>query len=166
MGKGHRLSGRFYMEYAGNGRGREMKPEKMNLKGSMTVEMSFLMPMVLFLIMGCILAVFYYHDKNVLAGAAYETAVVGSNRARERDGADAGELTALYTERTKGKCILFGGSSAQVSVGEKEIEVKAAAQKGIFRLSVSKKAAVTDPEKNIRDHRRVKEMIDGATKNG
>ena len=41
-------------------------------RGSMTVEMSFLMPMILFLIMGCILAVFYYHDKNILSGAAYE----------------------------------------------------------------------------------------------
>ena len=56
------------------------------LQGSMTVEMSFLMPMILFLIMACILAVFYYHDKNILAGAAYETAVAGSTKAREKDG--------------------------------------------------------------------------------
>ena len=57
----------------------------MKLKGSMTVEMSFLMPMIMFLIMGCILTVFYYHDKNVLSGAAYETAVAGSTRMRERE---------------------------------------------------------------------------------
>ena len=37
--------------------------KRRKLSGSMTVEMSFLMPMILFLIMGCILAVFYYHDK-------------------------------------------------------------------------------------------------------
>ncbi len=137
----------------------------MKLKGSMTVEMSFLMPMIMFLIMGCILAVFYYHDKNVLSGAAYETAVAGSTRMRERDGIDEGELEALYAERTEGKCILFAGSSAQVSVGEKEIVVEATAQKGRFMLSVLKKAAVTDPEKYIRDRRRMKEVIDGATDN-
>jgi hypothetical protein len=135
------------------------------LKGSMTVEMSFLMPMIMFLVMGCILAVFYYHDKNVLSGAAYETAVAGSTRMRERDGIDEGELEALYAERTEGKCILFAGSSAQVSVGEKEIVVEATAQKGRFMLSVLKKAAVTDPEKYIRDRRRMKEVIDGATDN-
>ena len=56
------------------------------LNGSMTIEMSFLMPIILFLIMNCILVVFYYHDKNVLAGAAYETAVVGSTKAREKEG--------------------------------------------------------------------------------
>lgn len=137
----------------------------MKLKGSMTVEMSFLMPMIMFLIMGCILAVFYYHDKNVLSGAAYETAVAGSTRMRERDGIDEGELEALYAERTEGKCILFAGSSAQVSVGGKEIVVEATAQKGRFMLSVLKKAAVTDPEKYIRDRRRMKEVIDGATDN-
>ena len=137
----------------------------MKLKGSMTVEMSFLMPMIMFLIVGCILAVFYYHDKNVLSGAAYETAVAGSTRMRERDGIDEGELEALYAERTEGKCILFAGSSAQVSVGEKEIVVEATAQKGRFMLSVLKKAAVTDPEKYIRDRRRMKEVIDGATDN-
>lgn len=121
--------------------------------------------MIMFLVMGCILAVFYYHDKNVLSGAAYETAVAGSTRMRERDGIDEGELEALYAERTEGKCILFAGSSAQVSVGEKEIVVEATAQKGRFMLSVLKKAAVTDPEKYIRDRRRMKEVIDGATDN-
>ena len=33
------------------------------MKGSMTVEMSFLMPMILMLIMSSILAAFYFHDK-------------------------------------------------------------------------------------------------------
>ena len=56
-----------------------------NLKGSMTVELSFLMPIILLLIMSSILAAFYFHDKNVLAGAAYETAVVGSTKIREKD---------------------------------------------------------------------------------
>lgn len=56
------------------------------VQGSMTVEMSFLMPIILFLIMGCILSVFYYHDKIILSGAAYETAVVGVQRRGRRRG--------------------------------------------------------------------------------
>lgn len=47
-----------------------------------TVEMSFLMPIIMLLVMSSIYAFFYYHDKNIIAGAAYETAVVGSNKAR------------------------------------------------------------------------------------
>lgn len=51
-----------------------------------TVEMSFLMPIIMLLVMSSIYAFFYYHDKNIIAGAAYETAVVGSNKAREKTG--------------------------------------------------------------------------------
>lgn len=126
------------------------------VRGSMTVEMSFLMPMILFLIMGCILAVFYYHDKNILSGAAYETAVTGSTKARAKDGVREGELEQLFQERIKGKCILFPGAQAAVSVGEDEIEVTAAASRRGMKVSVSKRAAVTEPEKYIRNMRRLK----------
>lgn len=126
------------------------------VQGSMTVETSFLMPMILFLIMGCILAVFYSHDKNILSGAAYETAVVGSTKAREKDGVTEGELEQLFRERVRGKCILFSDVRAAVTVGKDEIEVTAAASKRRMKVSVSKRAAVTDPEKYIRNMRRLK----------
>ena len=77
--------------------------KRYELQGSITVEMSFLVPMILFLIMSCILAVFYYHDKNILSGAAYETAVVGSVKAREKDGVKEGELESLFHQRTGNK---------------------------------------------------------------
>lgn len=131
------------------------------LKGSMTVEMSFLMPIILLLIMSSILAAFYFHDKNILSGAAYETAVVGSTKMREKDKVAEGELEALFRERVGRKCILFAGSSASVSIKKTEICIKASARKGRFGLSVIKRAAVTEPEDYIRDIRRVKEIADG-----
>ena len=124
------------------------------LQGSMTVEMSFLMPMILFLIMGCILTVFYYHDKNILSGAAYETAVVGSTKAREKDGVKEGELETLFYERVKNKCIMFVRPQVSVNVEKEEIEIIAAASRKYMKISVSKKAAITTPEKKIRDLRR------------
>lgn len=135
------------------------------LKGSMTVEMAFLMPIILFLILSCILTVFYFHDKNVLAAAAYETTVVGSTKMREPEGVDEGELTELFAQRTEGKCILFAQSQSSVSVGEEQIQVKAFAEKGKFKVSVLKRASVTEPEKYIRDRRKFREVIDGATNN-
>ena len=106
--------------------------------------------------MGCILAVFYYHDKNILSGAAYETAVVGSTKAREKDGVEEGELEQLFRQRVGKKCILFPGAQAAISVGKDEIEVTAAASRRGMKVSVSKKAAVTDPENYVRDLRRLK----------
>ena len=129
---------------------------KSYFSGSFTVEMSLLMPMILFLIMGCMLASFYYHDKNILAGAAYETAVVGSTKAREKDGVDTSELESLYRERIGKKCILFSGVNVKSTVGEDEIRITATAKKRRFSVSAESKAAVTKPEKYLRDVRRIK----------
>lgn len=127
-----------------------------HLSGSFTVEMSLLMPMILFLIMGCVLACFYYHDKNIIAGAAYETAVVGSTKAREKDGVGEEELNALFRERVGRKCILFSRVKSTCEVSKEEIRVLASAKKRRMSLRVESRAAVTEPEKYIRDIRRIK----------
>lgn len=124
--------------------------------GSITVEMSFLMPMILFLILSCILAVFYYHDKNIISGVAYETAVVGSTKAREREGVTSEELQELFEQRLQGKCILFPGVRAKIGVGEEEIKVEVIASWNRIQMSTVKYASVTEPETYIRDIRRWK----------
>ncbi len=117
-----------------------------------TVEMSFLMPMILLLIMSSILGVFYYHDKNIIAGAAYETAVVGAVKARERDGVDTRELEKLFEERVGDKCILFDGAQVTASAGDDEIEILARGERRGMSISVLKRMPVTDPERKIRDY--------------
>lgn len=106
--------------------------------------------------MGCVLACFYYHDKNIIAGAAYETAVVGSTKAREKDGIQEAELKALFQERVGKKCILFPGAVAVCSVSKEEIHVSAVAKRRKMLLAVESRAAVTEPERYIRDIRRIK----------
>lgn len=130
--------------------------KKYRVQGSMTVEMSLLMPMILFLIMECILAVFYFHDKNILSGAAYETAVVGSTKVREKDGVKKEELETLFYQRVKGKCILFAHPQVSVKIENDEIKVTAVGSRKYMKASVIKRAAVTDPEKEIRNLRRIK----------
>ncbi len=124
------------------------------LQAVFTVEMSVLVPLALFLIMSCILVFFYFHDKNILSAAAYETAVAGSTKAREKGGVDAAELEALFAERIQGKCILFAGAQAGISVSEEEIKVEITAAKGGMSLALKHRAAVTEPEKEIRKWRR------------
>ncbi len=130
-----------------------------------TVEMSFLMPILLLLIMSSILGAFYYHDKNVIASAAYETVVQGSNKARERDGVEAEELEALFRERIKDKCILFSGAEVSASIEEEEIVVTAKASKRKMVVTVEKKMPVTDPEKRIREIKKGKDLLHGKESN-
>ena len=131
-----------------------MSRQARSLKASFTVEMSVIVPLALFLVMAAVLVIFYYHDKNILSAAAYETAVAGSTKAREKDGADAGELEALFAERIHGKCILFAGADVGVSASDDEITVKVSASRRGMRLMVEQRAAVTEPEKEIRKWRR------------
>ena len=108
--------------------------KKHALNGSFTVEMSLLMPIILFLVMGCVLACFYYHDKNIIAGAAYETAVVGSTKAREKDGIQEAELKAgrekvhplsgsrggMFREQRRDPCVGRGEKTEDVTCGRKQ----------------------------------------------
>ena len=140
-----------------------------------TVEMSFLMPIIMLLIMSSIYAFFYYHDKNIIAGAAYETAVVGSNKASnkarekpdsqtgsgDRSGTDAAELETLFQSRVNGKCILLSTIQGQVTVEEDEVCVRAQGTWRKMKVSVEKRAAITEPEKKLRDIKKIKEFVNG-----
>ena len=129
-----------------------------------TVEMSFLTPIIMLLVMSSIYAFFYYHDKNIIAGAAYETAVVGSNKAREkpdRSGTDAAELETLFQSRVNGKCILLSTIQGQVTVEGDEVCVRAQGTWRKMKVSVEKRAAITEPEKKLRDIKKIKEFVNG-----
>ena len=134
---------------------------KDKLKAVMTVEMSFLIPIIVFLFMGIVLSMFYYHDKNVINGAAYETAVTGSIKMREKEGVSEAELKEFCKDRIDGKCFFLVSYYIDVSIDKEEVVVGISAWKGRFRLSVLKKAAITTPEKRIRNIRRL-DITDGA----
>lgn len=125
------------------------------LNGSMTVEMSFIVPMVLFLVMNLILAMFYYHDKNILNGAAYETAVVGSVKLRGENTITKEELTTFCEDRIKRKCFFLTSSNIEVQIMEDEVEVRIISSKNGYKVTVEKRAPVTSPESEIRDIRRL-----------
>lgn len=132
-----------------------MRRIKKGRLGSMTIEMAYIMPLFGMVFYLCVIAVFYYHDKNIITGCAYETVVVASTKAREKDGITAETVNALFRERVKGKCILFSNVLADVTVQEERIEIQALALNKRMKLLVKQKAEVTDPEKYIRDMRRL-----------
>lgn len=130
-----------------------------------TVEMSYLMPLIVLLMVSSILGIFYYHDKNIISGAAYETAVVGSTKVRQKGGVKEDELRALFEERIKGKCILFDRVAVSVSVDRDELRIAGTGTRRGMKVSVLRRMNITDPEKKIRDIRRVKKLGDGTKDN-
>lgn len=125
------------------------------LKGSFTVETAYLMLLFAAVFVLCVLGVFYFHDKSILSACAYETAVIGSTMAREKDGVEDGELEAAFLERIRGKCILFSDVDISVDVDEEQVTAAVMARRGKMSASVSHKAKVTEPEEYIREVRKV-----------
>lgn len=130
-----------------------MKVKRLN--AVMTIEMAIIIPLVLFMVMGLILTIFYFHDKNILNGAASETAVVGSARLRDSEEVDEEDLENFCRERIQGKCIFLVSHRIDVSVSDTEVVVEVTAAKRDFSISVIKKAVVTEPERKIRNMRRL-----------
>lgn len=143
-----------------------MRQERMELKGVITIEMSYLLPVIFVLFSMIVYTVFYYHDKNILIGAAGETAVVGTQIQRKPDETGQTDMESFFQERIRGKLILFGGADVTVDVSEDWVCVSAAARKRGMSLNVTQKAEVTEAEKTIRRKRIAESVIERSEEDG
>lgn len=134
------------------------------LSGVITVEMSYLIPTILVLFMMIIYTTFYYHDKNILIGAASETAALGAQLERAPGNDGQTDLAGFYQERIQGKLILFSGADVAVSIEKKWAEVSAYADWGNMRLHVIQRAALQEPEAVIRRKWMAEKAIDKVKK--
>lgn len=123
--------------------------------GMITIEMAYIAPVMLLVFFLSVMGIFYYHDKEIIASCAYEAAVVGSAKAREKSGATAETVEAVFEERALGKCILFGKVQGSAQIDEEKVVVKASAVRGKIRLSVTETAGITKPEAKIRKYRKL-----------
>ena len=138
-----------------------MVKRKSKVRGSEMVEMAYLMPVVMITWMFVVFILFYYHDKNILNGAAYETAVAASEVWHEKQALPEGQMEQYFQDRIAKKMLYFGSASAEISSGEKEITVAASASTWRMSISASKKQAITEPEKLVRMKRAGKTFLEG-----
>lgn len=128
------------------------------VKASATIEMAYIAPMVLIIVMLTCFLLFYYHDKNILAAAVYESAVVGSEAMREGDGITEAELSSYMDKRIQGKLIYFGTIQTSCKCREDQVEITVQAYKHRMQLTVEAKCPVNQPEIYIRNMKRLKEI--------
>lgn len=127
---------------------RQTEIRKNCVKGSSVIEMSYIMPLFLGLLVLIMHAVFYYHDKAVLNGAAGETAILGAQADR---GKETGyDLENFFRERTEGKLIYMTKTDVSVEKTGDEIIVSAEARRSFMKLEICQKALIVTPEKQIR----------------
>lgn len=128
------------------------------VRGSITVEMAYILPTIILMFLLIVYTVFYYHDKNILNGAAGETAVAGAQYAREK-GKDELDLNSFFRQRIGTKLILLKLSSVEVSKDKKQVVVSVSAEKKWMCVTMVKKAVIPDPEKKIRTKRKLESLV-------
>ena len=125
------------------------------LKASATIEASYIVPLILVIVASVIYLTFYMHDKNIIIGAAYETAVAGGAKMRWEEENIEQDLQKFYQGRIEGKLIFFRRTSVEVKCSEEEIIVTAAASKRKFHVNIIQKYRYTKPEESLRKIRRI-----------
>lgn len=124
-----------------------------------TVEMSFLFPVILGILSLLFHTIFYYHDKNILIGTAAETAVIGAQMERKPNQRGEADLTEVYRQRIHGKLILFPEAMAVCEITNIKVTVTIKAVWKKMELEVEQSAPLLHPERIIRD----KKIINGIT---
>lgn len=132
---------------------------KRTVSGVITVEMTYIVPMIFFIFVMIIYTVFYYHDKNILIGTAAETAVIGAQLERKPNQRGEADLTEVYRQRIYGKLILFPEAMAVCEITNTKVTVTIKAVWKKMELEVEQSAPLLHPERIIRD----KKIINGIT---
>lgn len=128
---------------------------KYSKKGSFTIEAAMIVPLILLVFVFSIYLMFYYHDKNILKGAAYETAVVGSGRTQY----EIKDLDRYFQRRIRGKLILFASAQTEIQIRQEEILVSVSTQRGRMKMAVMTSARRTEPEMFIRNLRNIEKGL-------
>lgn len=122
------------------------------MKGSFMIEATYMIPITLLVWMLIIFGLFYYHDKQILSGAAYETAVAGSRMMHEEGVLHKEKAEQYFRQRIQGKLLFFGEQAVHCELVEEDrgILLHATANAKRMKVHAHARAAVTEPEKKIR----------------
>ena len=127
---------------------------KKRLKASLAIEAAVIIPMVLLMFAGMISVLFYYHDKIIITGAAYEIAAVGS----AEDEITREELAEQFEERVDNKLLLFRKIHMSIQIEETDMTIQCKAVQNSMVLEVEVCMCRTAPEKYIRNIRSIEKL--------
>lgn len=130
------------------------------LRGAFTIEVAYLFPLIMLVFVVLLYLLFYYHDKNVLLGAAHEAAAYGAGV----EEIDEELLANYFTERIKGKLLLFTKLEKEIVLQKEKVTVTCNASKELLSLRVECSVNQTKPEDYIRSVRKIIKLGEGREK--
>lgn len=130
------------------------------MRGSITIEASVIVPMIFMVFALIITALFYYHDKNVVASAAHETVVLGCGK----EETSSEELESYFRQRIRKKLILFSSITPEVTVEKEEIQIICRGRKNGMSMQVQMQMKKTEPEQFVRKLKGIERIKEGLGK--
>ena len=124
------------------------------LKANITIEAAVIVPLILMVLAVIISILFYYHDKNVIKGLAYETAMIFSN---EKE-VTSEEIEEYFREHLGRKMLVFSSVNVNTAVEDEEIQISCSASRRFMKVEVEAKVRRTQPEVWIRRIRLAKKL--------
>lgn len=126
-------------------------------KASVTVEMSYIIPIILLVIVILIRVSFYFHDKIVLSGLVGETLVTGTQYVREQ-GRERVDLEMFFKNRMRNKLLILHVDEVDVLEKNKNIRLKVNAKKHKMQLHLEQNTNIIRPEEILRKKRKWEEL--------
>lgn len=120
-----------------------------NLKGSITIEISCMVPVFMLILYLSAMGAFYFYDKNVLTACAYEAVTTALVKEREEEPLEA-MIKEIFQERIRGKCLLFTHPNVEVSKDEVTAQIGVTVKKKKMKLDIEVMGYRIEPEKQIR----------------
>ena len=133
-------------------------------KASTVVEMAYLMPVVLLTWILVIFSLFHFHDKSVIAGAAYESAIVGAELWNDVEEEKITKIEKYFQERVKDKLLFYKNVDSEVKVEETKVEITATTARYFMKVNVKEWAVISMPEQEIRKKQCWEEAVEDAIK--
>lgn len=128
------------------------------VKGSMTIEMTYIMPVILLVFAVTIYCTFYLYDKNILCAIAYEGVVIGKNQYATATGIEEEELEKFPLENGENRLLFFVLDDVKIEVEEDAIGIDLHVEKGIMGITVSQSMPLVEQEAYVRKMRLLKEL--------
>lgn len=132
----------------------------MRLKGSATIEMIYIMPVIFLVFLAAVYMAFYFHDKNALQGITYEAAVIGSSQYRTNDGIQEGEIIEFIQEKGAARMLFLSVPEVEITVLEDEIIIATSSSKNKLKVEVEKSLPLEQLETKVRSTNIIEGVLD------
>ena len=120
------------------------------------MELAWIMPMILLVLISCITLTFYFYDKCILAGMSAEIAVTAAEQIRNGEDSLA-ELNQEFQSKTERKMVLLRQIKLEIEEKGTDVTVQLEACRGAVKCRAYGYASVCKPEEYIRIHKEISE---------